>query len=341
MSDDQGTDGSSLQPRGLAALAYSGIAALAYSGIVVVGLAAVTLAGVAGAADASSRLGALKPLTYSAGNGMPPHSSRTASRKLARRLIKEAELPPGAARLTKLPRALRDLGDGVISYHKVDIYKVFWEQRSFNRAVKFVSSHHPDGWTSEGVGSSCRVVHGKKVYYYKQVTFTPRRLPAADDLIEMQISVVPRHGHSLIRVDLAVIWYPRRSAAEQLIASHFRSVTATVWRQNQKPHHVTRTFRQRAIIDRLTKVINSTEASPGSPFISCPLIDTEYALTFHGRGHQEKVRIDANGCYSLTIKVGGHWQPALVDNGQIEGIIRHLLHLRPEHLPISNHPVKP
>jgi hypothetical protein len=298
MSDDHGSDepGAGQTSRGLAAMAYSGL--------VVVGLAAVTLAGVAGTADAAPGLGALKPLTHTAENGTPPHSTRTASAK-----------------------------------HSVDIFKVFWDREALNRAYKFVSAQHPKGWESEGYGSSDKVVHGKKVYFERDVAFSLRRLPAGDDYVDMQVAVVPHHGHSWIRVDLQVTWFPRRSAAEHLIASHFRSVTASVYRYNQKPHRVTRTFKQKAIIDRLTKVLNSAEAAPGIEFVGCPEIDTTYTLRFHPVGLQAKVLISPDGCLSIDVKVGRHWQPALVDGGNVEGIILHMLHLRPEHLKAGIHPI--
>ena len=264
MSDDHGNDGSGQPPRGLAALAYSGI--------VVVGLAAVTLAGVAGASDATARAGALKPLTYSSGSGTPPHSSRTASRKLARRLIREVRLPPGTARLhfAKLPRrcAMSAAESRPATWSTSS--RVYWNKASLSRTFAFVSAQHLKGWQSNCCGASYKAEHGKKVYFERETFFDLRRLPAADAVVEMRVAAFPHHGHSWIRVDLQVIWYPRRSAAEHLIASHFRSVTASVYRLNQKPHHVSRTFRQRAIIDRLTKVLNSAEASPGTEFVGCP-----------------------------------------------------------------------
>ena len=39
--------------------------------------------------------------------------------------------------------------------------------------------------------------------------------------------------------------------------------------------------------------------------------------------------VSPGGCLSIDIKVGDHWQPALVDSGNLEGLILHLLHLRP------------
>lgn len=341
--DDHGTGEPGQQPRGLAALAYSGL--------VVVGLAAVTLAGVTGA-DAAPRLGALTPLIRTAGSGTPAHSTRAASRKLARELIKEAKLPPGSAQLhfAALPKVLRDLGDGAISFHKVDIFKVFWDRQVAKNAYSYVSRHHPEGWVREGSGSSYRLVHGKKHYDYRQVTYSPRRLPAGYSEIELQLSVIRHHGHSWIRADLMVIYYPRRSAAEELIASHFRSVTARIYRYNEKPHHLRRTFKQKAIIDKLTRVLNSAEAAPGAPFHSCPLIDITYAVTFQPVRHQGKVTVQVDGCYSMSIKVGQHWQPALVDNGKVEAIIDHLVHVHrflvpgrhPIPLPVSGlHPVGP
>jgi hypothetical protein len=332
MSDDHGDDGSSQPPRGLAALAYSGI--------VVVGLAAVTLAGVAGASDATARVGTLKPLTYSSGSGTPPHSSRTASRKLARRLIGEVRLPPGTAQLhfAKLPPALREAGGGISSGHLVDIVRVYSHKASLSRTFAFISAQHLRGWQPNCCAASYKVEHGKKVYFERETFYDLRRLPAGDADVEMRVAVVPHRGHSWIRVDLQVTWYPRRSAAEHLIASHFRSVTASVYRP-QKPHHVTRTFRQRAIIDRLTRVLNSAEASPGNQYAGCPDIDTSYTLRFRPAGHQARVLVSPDGCLSIDLKVGGHWQPALVDSGNVEGLILHLLHLRPEHLTPGRQPI--
>ena len=60
--------------------------------------------------------------------------------------------------------------------------------------------------------------------------------------------------------------------------------------------------------------------------------------------------VQIDGCYSMSIKVGQHRQPALVDNGKVEGVIDHLLHVHPflvpgHHpipLPVSGrHPVRP
>ncbi len=340
MSDDHASDGPGQPgqpPRNLAALAYSGI--------VVAGLAAMTLAGVAGTADAAPRIAPLKPLTSTAGTGTPPHSTRTTSRKLARRLIGEVELPPGAVQqhFTKLPKVLRHVGGSTASYHKVNVVRFYWDPRGLDRAYAFMSSHHPKGWTLYDSGSAYEKKHGKKIYFEKDVTWAPRHLPAADDDVEMQIDVVPHHGHTWIKVGLQVIWYPRRSAAEHLIASHLRSVTARAYRYNEKPHHIRRTFRQRAIIDRLASVLNSTEASPGTPFINCPLIDVTYVLTFQPKGHQKDVKIQIDGCYSMGVVVGGHDQPALVDDYKIEPIIDHLLRihpfLAPSH-PIHHEPVR-
>ncbi|HET7013101.1 MAG TPA: hypothetical protein VFI65_04285 [Streptosporangiaceae bacterium] len=332
MSDDHGSDGSSQPPRGLAALAYSGI--------VVVGLAAVTLAGVAGAADSAPALGALKPLTHLAGNGVPPHSSRTASRKLARRLIKDVKLPPGTVQIhfAKLPPALRN-GSGILSGDKVDVFKLYWDKAPLSRSFAFIEKAHLKGWSGSCCGAVSKTVNGKTVYFARDASYYLRRLPAGDNSIEMDVTAVPHHGHTWIRVDLAVTWYPRRSAAEHLIASHFRSVTASLYRTNQKPHQVTRTFRQRAIIDRLTKVLNSAEAAPRGGIVNCPLITSWYSLTFHPVGHQASVLVSPTGCVSIGIKVGGHQQPALVNSANVEGIILHLLHLRLEHLVPGSHPI--
>ena len=302
--------------------------------VAVAGLTAVALAGAMGIAGAATHPEA-SPMRSSAGDGRaaqaaahPPFATRAESLRLARRLLAKAVLPPGTRRFRgrKPPAGLREPAEVPSSDHLVDAHRIFTERRSMPRTIAFLNHHHPAGWSSQGTGESYTIKHGRKIITEEDFTYAPRQIRPAFNEIQMLVEVVPgHHHHALTRVDLQVIWYPRRSAAEYLVARHFRAVRIDEWIYGQHARHVRRTFRQRAIIDKLTRVLNEQPASPGGVW-SCPIVVRTYRLTFTpAKGHQRAV-VDADGCPpEYGISIGGHAQPALAANGKIERIANRLL----------------
>src|SRR5260370_40898324 len=198
--------------------------------LAVVGLAAVALAGAAGAASAAGAA------THS-GSGhsgravRAPFATRAQALRLARRLLGKAVLPPGVRPFDgKLPGSIGAPAERPASDHIVDAHAVLAVRRSMDRTFAFVAHHRPAGWLLYDTGQTGESLHGKDVVTEKYVTYSPTHVPAAFNLIHILVQVAAgRHGHALIRVDVQVTWYPRRSAAEYLVAPLFLAVRLHKW----------------------------------------------------------------------------------------------------------------
>jgi hypothetical protein len=89
----------------------------------------------------------------------------------------------------------------------------------------FLLAHVPAGmsWAGDGLaqGTSNTVT-------VLSVAYSPRPLASGLTNAQLGTAAMPSAGgDTLIRVDASVSWFPPRSAAEQLTAASFRSVTVT------------------------------------------------------------------------------------------------------------------
>jgi hypothetical protein len=120
---------------------------------------------------------------------------------------------------------------------------------------------------------------------------------------------------TLVYADAFVVWYPPRSAAEQLTASDFRAVTVTadtVSPGAPNARHISRTFTQRAVIAMLTGFVDSLPAAPYYA-VPCPLMSS-YSLRFMPAHHHARVVVSSLSCVADSVTVGGADQPALWDS---------------------------
>jgi len=132
-------------------------------------------------------------------------------------------------------------------------------------------------------------------------------------------------GNTLIRADASVSWFPPRSAAEQLNAAGFRSVTITMTENYPRQRTVTRTFTSAAVIGRLVAVIDLLPATPYQDVaaMSCADVGPDYRLEF-----VPDVVVYWDGCGSSdAIYVNGKQQPRLWDHGALADEARAVLHL--------------
>jgi hypothetical protein len=314
------TNNSFRQPRRLARMAFSGVAIAGLASVALLTAARVTpSAGATRLTSATARL---------AGAGEPPSGTRAESLRLARRLLAKVVLPAGTRRFRgrKLPPSLRHSPEVNGSPHLVDVHKVFTEKWSMRRTDAFLKTHHPAGWTQTGSGSSSASSHGKVIMTEEDVSYTPKRIGPEFAEIDLAVEVAPgHHGHAVTRADLEVTWYPARSAAEHLTAGHFRAVRVSELIFGTHVRNVRRTFRQQAIISKLTRVLNAEHASPGGQ-VACPLERETFTLHFLPVKGDAAVSVGSAGCFSSNVWVGGREQPALVDSGNVEAIAAHLLH---------------
>ena len=258
-----------------------------------------------------------------------PFATRAESLRLARRLLAKAVLPPGTRRLhgRKLPAALSGPPQRTSATPQIDVHRLLRERWSMRRTARFVSHHHPAGWSYDGSGYTSQVEHGKTVITEEDFEYAPKHIGAAFNEIEMLVTVVPsRHGHALIRVDIQVVWYRHKPANAYLAARNFRAVRIDDYGYGPHSRHIKRTFRQRAIIDKLTRVLNSEPVAPGGSW-SCPVFGgPTVKLTFKPVNGRQGAVVTGYTCppgYDLSI--GGHSRPTLADNGKIEKIADKLL----------------
>jgi hypothetical protein len=115
----------------------------------------------------------------------------------------------------------------------------------------------------------------------------------------------------VLRADGEVAWFPPRSAAEWLHPARYRAVTITRTVLSSMRKKV-RTFRSRAAIARLARILNSLPASDGGS-VSCPSDPVSYRLAFRPAAGRPRFTATADGCGTDSVTVAGRTQPDLAD----------------------------
>jgi hypothetical protein len=287
-----------------------------------------------------------------AGGGGPPAGSRSAALALAGRLLSGLIVPPGARAVAPgaaagAPRGLAPLlrrpslplgGD---ASQQVDVHRVFSLRLSMAAAQSFLEAHVPAGMRLNGYsqfadpggsasGRGMTAEPGEAAML--SVSYAPRALPAGINQAELDASVVPAPGGgSVLRADAEAIWYPRRSAAENLDAAGIRAVRISAQLLNPRPHAVTRTFTAAAVIARVVRRFDGLPAAPYAP-VSCLMFGT-YKLTFiPSAAAAPRTVVTASGCATDGVTVGGAAQPPLLGGEDLARLGMRLLHLRPTQL---------
>jgi hypothetical protein len=266
--------------------------------------------------------------TTAASTGGPHWGTRARSLSLARRLLRTIVLPPGARQLPDkpLPARLRHPASTLSAKTLIDRYRLFTLPVSMARAETFLARHPPRGMTLTATGSSGD--HNRVTE--RMVIDTPVKLPPGISAVELVDGIV-RAGHSraLLRTDVQVIWFPRRSAAEHLRASSFRAVRVKAWLYGHKVRTKARTFTSKTVIRRLVRLVDRLPASPGAVPL-CPIILATYRVTFEPVPGRAGAVVRAESCSADSIAVGSAPQPALADPGnpgKVGTLAGQLLHL--------------
>jgi hypothetical protein len=297
---------------------------------VVTATAAVLLAGCgARIADQSAR-GRPGPTATvgSPGGAEPAAGSRARAQSLARRMLSRLILPHGArpVRMRVLPPLLRqpEIPDG--GTHEADVHGLFLLSEPMSAVRSFLEAHLPTGMRGSGDGQSA----GSSGITMESLSFEPRMLAAGINGAELDTAVVPAAGGgSLLRADAAVIWYPARSAAEQIDPGRYRAAVVSITLFNPRQHTVRRTITSGGIIARLAGLANGLHAAPYQP-ANCPAIVAGYRITFVPADRPApQVVVTPSGCMTVGVTVAGAAQPPLWgDTGLIRAASR-LLHIEP------------
>jgi hypothetical protein len=274
----------------------------------------------AGCGTASSRPAA--PTTGPAA-ARAPVGSRTAALALARQMLSRLVVPAGsqAAHPSPVPPPLSVSSAGNLSPYTVELHR-FVLVRELAAAVQpFLLTHVPAGmgWAGDGLAPGTT-----NTVTVLSVTYRPRVLAAGLTNAELGTAAMPSAGgDTLVRADASVSWFPPRSAAEQLNAASFRSVTVTAAEAIPPQRTVTRTVTSPAVIGRLVALVDSLPATPYPDVaaMSCAAAGTTYRLEFI-----PGVVIYPGGCGgSDAITVNGKDQPRLWDQGVLTAAASQLL----------------
>jgi hypothetical protein len=151
------------------------------------------------------------------------------------------------------------------------------------------------------------------------------------DLAQVDFGLVRlTSGTTLVSEYADVIWFPARSAAEDLDAALYRSVTITATADGTIPaarKKVTKTFTSASTIARLVGVLNASPAAPRVQLYLCaesgPAIGYSFQLSFDGR---PPARVMDHYCL-MQVWTAGARQPMLTDQGGLSAMAAQLLRL--------------
>jgi len=252
-----------------------------------------------------------------------PVGSRAAAVTLARQMLSGLVVPAGsqAARPSPVPPPLSVSSAGGAGPYTVELHRFVLVREPAAAVHSFLLAHVPAGMSWAGDGLAPGTTNTVTVLW---VAYRPRSLASGLADAELGTAALPSAGGTLIRADASVSWFPPRSAAEQLDAVSFRSVTVTATGVIPQPRTVTRTFTSPAVIGRLVALVDSLPATPYPDVagIKCLAVATVYRLDF-----TPGVVVHAGGCGGDAITVNGKDQPRLWDQDVLAAAARQLLHL--------------
>jgi len=251
-----------------------------------------------------------------------PAGSRAAALTLARQMLSRLVVPAGsqAAHPSPVPPPLSVSSAGGISSYTVELHRFVLLREPAATVHSFLLAHVPAGMSWAGAGLAPGTTNTVTVLW---VAYRPRALAAGLANAELGTAAMPpAGGDTLVRADASVSWFPPRSAAEQLTAASFGSVTVTEIIPQRRT--VTRTFTSPAVVGRLAALVNSLPATPYPDVAAmrCLAVATVYRLEFI-----PGVVIYLGGCGGGAITVNGKEQPRLWDQDVLTAADRQLLHL--------------
>jgi hypothetical protein len=271
---------------------------------------------------------AARPTAQTTGTALvtrAPAGSRAAALTLARQMLSRLVVPAGsqAVQPSPVPQPVSVSSAGDSSPYTVDLHRFVLVREAAGTVHSFLLGHVPAGMDWYGSGLAPGTTNTVTVLW---VAYRPRSVASGLTNAQLGTAALPSAaGDTLIRADASVSWFPPRSAAEQLNAASFRSVTVTATEVIPQPGTVTRTFTSAAVIGRLVALADSLPATPDPDIAAMKCLDPPlfYRLEF-----TPGVVVRPGGCGdSDAIMVDGKEQPRLWDQGVLVAAVRQLLHL--------------
>jgi hypothetical protein len=269
------------------------------------------------------------PAVWVTGSHRGIHGVPAQAQAYARRLLGQLPMPAGARRAAWSAHDARGLKPMLpVQFDDVVDEQVLYRVRTHMDSVDhFLTGHVPSGMGPGEAGQAGQ----SGVAWAEYVNYVPKTLPRGIASAELATAIVPAPDGSLLRADVQVTWFPRRSSAEYLRSASYQSVTITASPPASglsKP--VTRRFTSHSVVARLAQLLNALPAMP--PFTGSCLAMSPALLTFAPRaGHRATVHVALTSCTGDTVRVDKRTQPSLDDsrNAVLAAVLRLLgLHAR-------------
>jgi len=171
-----------------------------------------------------------------------PVGSRAAALMLAGQMLSRLVTPAGsqAAHPSPVPQPLSVSSAGGVGPYTVELHRFVLVREPAAAVRSFLLAHVPAGMGWAGDGLAPGTTNTVTVLW---VAYRPRSLAAGLANAELGTAAMPSAGgDTLLRADASVSWFPPRSAAEQLTAASFPSVTVTATEVIPQRRTVTRTI---------------------------------------------------------------------------------------------------
>jgi hypothetical protein len=216
-----------------------------------------------------------------------------------------------------VPGPLRYPPAGTIaSGHLLKRHAIFTVPRPAGRTLRYLRAHVPSGLSQTGTGQSA---------WAKYVNWSLRHLPQGLNYAELDVSVLPAGGRSLVRADTQVVWDPPRSPAEYIRPGRFSAARLSVTVYNPRYRTFHRVTTSRAAIAALARSLNRLPADPGVRY-ACPAINADYRITFvPAAAGQGPVVASPTGCNSVSMTAARLPQPGLLGGAATIALITRLM----------------
>ncbi|HVN50271.1 MAG TPA: hypothetical protein VMT43_02500 [Acidimicrobiales bacterium] len=194
--------------------------------------------------------------------------------------------------------------------HLVDTGR-FWTSTETSVAVQaWAKAHPPPGttaqiWSPGGLGG-----------IDASTTFKPAESPTGVTYLAIIVTSTPLTGAgSGIRVDVQVVVAPRRPDSEH-VPDREDAVTVTAAWQAYTSGRLSHTFHDRAVIARLTGMVNAMSISVVTK-TSCPAEEGQLTWTIKFSGEGQPIIVQSDVCGFTTFSSGSHRGPVLATDHQM------------------------
>jgi hypothetical protein len=266
-------------------------------------------------------------------------------------LLRHLVLPPGTARLVRLPSSVQ----GLLSQpapsepftHIVDRHGFWISRESPAGLLAFAARHIPDGARLIHTGNLER--KGRAYYWWEEFDLPTKAGALRPQRLSFAVADAGSHGLAL-RVDARVVWHPARPG-DSLVPSKAKWLTVTVARPIVFSGHTRGPRVARALVVNNTRAVQTVVravnglpvAEPTGPVPSCPAQDGEVYVWLIFREVQHGpalayVQADPYDCGKATawITIPGRPRLALTGSKSLIHVIEKAVGSRLEGLPAGS-----